>query len=225
MFILRDERGYLGKDDFDKPTIVSSYDKAIAFKTSTASRNFLKHIPAILQKTNWCICDCESEYYNEMFGVEEMEGSLFGDEKALFFSSRPTPIEEKEIDLYNFFTDVINVMSHIDKYITNMYQNEQTVDMKILDIRHYIRDNSHRLGAIQMQRLGYHLQSLERERYQYKSNRLIASMFANDINALKDKDNIVKMNSVLTSKYNPRVLRDEDIEEIMNTKKCNSNIA
>lgn len=128
-------------------------------------------------------------------------------------------MEEEDFDICGFFADVINVMSQLDRFITNMISNEQIADMKILDIRHYLRDNDHRLSAIQMQRLGYYLQSLEKERYGYKSKRLIASMFLNNIDALKDKNNIHKMNEILTSKYRPKVLDDTDIEYIINKKK------
>lgn len=70
-----------------------------------------------------------------------------------------------------------------------------------------------------MQRLGYYLQDLEKECYDYKSKRLIASIFANNIDALKDKNNIDKMNDVVMSKYRPKVLDDTDIEYIINKKK------
>ena len=71
-----------------------------------------------------------------------------------------------------------------------MANNEEIIDMKILDVRHYIRDNNHKLNAIQMQRLGYYLQDLEKERYGYKAKKIIASMFAEDIEAFKNKKSI-----------------------------------
>lgn len=110
-------------------------------------------------------------------------------------------------------------MSQLERFIFNMQSNEQIADMKILDIRHYIRDNEHRLNAIQMQRLGFYLQNLEKERYEYKSKRLIASMFVDNIDALKNAESIEKMYDVVRSKYKPRVLEDEDIDEIINRKK------
>ena len=75
-----------------------------------------------------------------------------------------------------------------------------------------------------MQRLGYYLQDLEKERYDYKSKRIIASMFVN-IDTLKDKNNIEKMKDVLTSKYRPKILDDNDIDYIINKKKEFSFIA
>lgn len=50
-------------------------------------------------------------------------------------------------------------------------------------------------------------------------------MFANNIEALKDKNNIDKMDNVVTSKYRPKVLDDTDIEYIINKKKENAFIA
>lgn len=61
--------------------------------------------------------------------------------------------------------------------------------------------------------------------YDLISPRLIASMFANNIEALKDKNNIDKMDNVVTSKYRPKVLDDTDIEYIINKKKENAFIA
>ena len=110
-------------------------------------------------------------------------------------------------------------MSQLERFVANMTSNEQIADMKILDVRHYIRDNNHRLSAIQMQRLGYYLQELEKERYDYKSKRLIAEIFENNLSALKDKSNIDRMKDIMNSKYHPRVLDDTDIEYIFNKKK------
>ena len=133
--------------------------------------------------------------------------------------------EDEGFDICQFFEGVIHVMSQIDRYIANMVHNEHLTDMKISDIRHYIRDNEHRLNAVQMQRLGYYLQGLEKERYSYKSKRLIAAMFADDIQALKNKNNIGRMQDILTSKYHPRVLSDADIDGIINKKKESASIA
>ena len=133
--------------------------------------------------------------------------------------TKTTALEEDDFDMVGFFENVINVMSQLERFVANMTSNEQIADMKILDVRHYIRDNNHRLSAIQMQRLGYYLQELEKERYDYKSKRLIAEIFENNLSALKDKSNIDKMKDIMNSKYHPRVLDDTDIEYIINKKK------
>ena len=220
MYIITDGKKYLGKDDFNRPTIVSSNEKAVAFKTELAAGNYLKSVPERLRSIRWSICDLDS--YSPCSDI--LAGYPVGIVEKTNISSYLTPMEDENFDICEFFTGVVNVMVHIDKYIANMINNEQRTDMKILDVRHYMRDNDHKLNAIQMQRLGYYLQTLEKERYDYKSKRLIASMFAGDIKALKDKSSVTKMNDILTSKYRPKVLDDVDIEHIINKKKEESKI-
>lgn len=215
MYVLTDYKHFVGKDYRNCPLVVSAREHAATFKTELAAENYMKTMSEMLKLYDWRVIDKDRIVEEESYATEYSADSI----EKNNFSVRTTPIEDDEIDLCGFFTEVINVMAYLDEYISNMIENEQKTDMKILDVRHYMRDNNHRLNAIQMQRLGYYLQSLEKERYEYKSNRLIASMFTEDINALKDKKNIEKMNDVLKSKYRPRILNDTDIEYIINKKK------
>lgn len=208
-YVLTDKNFFIGKDFRGRPTAVTTKGKAYTFKTWVAAENFLSCIPAAIKGYNWEVCDLD----------ERDEDSVMIEIKKFGNPTKTTDLEDESFDICEFFTNVIGVMSQIDRFIANMASNEQIVDMKILDVRHYIRDNNHRLSAIQMQRLGYYLQDLEKERYDYKSKRLIASMFVNNIEALKNKNNIDKMNEVLTSKYRPKILDDTDIEYIINKKK------
>lgn len=208
-YVLTDDNFFIGKDFRERPTAVTAKEKAYTFKTGVSAENFLRCIPDTIKKYNWKVCDLD-EYSDEFMPAEI---------KKFKNPTKVTDLEDENFDICEFFTQTIQVMSQIDRFIANMVSNEQIVDMKILDVRHYIRDNNHRLSAIQMQRLGYYLQDLEKERYNYKSKRLIASMFANSIDALKDKNSIDKMNDVVTSKYRPKVLDDTDIEYIINKKK------
>lgn len=214
-YVLTDGNFYIGRDFRGRPTAVTSKNKVFTFKTGVAADNFLRCIPDNIKSYKWKVCDMDER--NEDIMITEIK--KFGN------PTKTTTLEDENFDICEFFTQTIQVMSQIDRFIANMESNEQITDMKILDVRHYIRDNNHRLSAIQMQRLGYYLQDLEKERYNYKSKRLIASMFANSINALKDKSNIDKMNDVVTSKYRPKVLDDTDIEYIINKKKEISFIA
>lgn len=175
----------------------------------------MKCIPIAIKSYNWEVYDLD----------EGSEDCIMPELKKFGNPTKSTDLEDEDFDICEFFTSIIGIMSQLDRFIANMASNEQIADMKILDVRHYIRDNNHRLSAIQMQRLGYYLQDLEKERYEYKAKRLIASMFANNIDALKDKNNIDKMNDVLTSKYRPKVLDDTDIEYIINKKKDIASIA
>ena len=205
MYIITDGKVFLGKDFKNKAIVISDKKRATEFSSEFAARNFIKNLPVLLKKA-WYIKN------DDGFCTEIEYESQFEFEKV-------TPMEDKDFDICGFFEQVIDVMSNIDLFINNMAEKESVTDMKILDIRHYIRNNNHKLNAIQMQRLGYYLQELEKERYSYKSNRLIASMFSNNLSALKDKSNISKMREVVSSQYKPRVLDDNDIECIINKKK------
>ncbi len=208
-YVLTDNNFFIGKDFKGRPIAVTVKDKAYTFKTGVAADNFLRCLPDSMKQYNWTVCDTDDP--DNDFSIPTIK--KFGN------PTKTTTMEDDNFDICSFFTQTIEIMSQIDRFIANMASNEQIVDMKILDVRHYIRDNNHKLSAIQMQRLGYYLQDLEKERYDYKSKRLIASMFSQNIEALKNKSNIDKMNDVLTSKYRPKVLDDTDIEYIINKKK------
>ncbi len=208
-YVLTDDNIFIGKGFRGCPTAVTEKERAFTFKTKLAADNFLRCIPNVIKGYNWKICNLDER--NDEIMMPEVK--KFGN------PTKTTAIEDENFDIFEFFTTAVQVMSQIDRFIANMVSNEQIVDMKILDVRHYIRDNNHRLSAIQMQRLGYYLQDLEKERYDYKSKRLVASMFADNIEALTDKNNIDKMKDVVTSKYRPKVLDDTDIEYIINKKK------
>lgn len=208
-YVLTDFSVYAGKGFEGMPSAVSTKEKAFTFKTKKEAENYLKNIPKVIKNYRWKIFNLD----------ERIEDNMMPEVKKFGNPTKTTTLEDENFDIFEFFTTAVQVMSQIDRFIANMVSNEQIVDMKILDVRHYIRDNNHKLSAIQMQRLGYYLQDLEKERYNYKSKRLIASMFANSIEALKDKNNIEKMNDVVTSKYRPKVLDDTDIEYIINKKK------
>lgn len=207
MYVLADRNFYMGKDFNGKPTTVTSKQKAIVFKSELAAEKFLDSLPERLKIYQWYI------------RPENDNITILPEIKTFGNHSKVTVLEEEGFDICEFFTKVIDVMAELDRYIANMVSNEEITDMKILDVRHYLRDNEHKLNAIQMQRLGYYLQELEKERYKYKSGRLIASMFVNSITALKDKNSVEKIKDVVTSKYHPRVLDDTDIEHIINKKK------
>jgi len=225
MYLLSDKNFFVGTDINNHPIIVSEKNKAMLFKTEQAARNYLTRLPDVLKINAWHIYNvAEIDDCNDCDDADvcdDCETPENADRVPEYYghSNMPTPFEEEGFDISDFFTDVINKMSHIDKYIMNMESSEHYIDMKILDIRHYIRDNDHRLNAIQMQRLGFYLRELEKERYDCKSNRLIASMFANNINALKDIKCIQKIHSIRNSKYRPKILEDSDIEDIINKKK------
>ncbi|MBR5308522.1 MAG: hypothetical protein IKU43_07110 [Clostridia bacterium] len=212
-YIITDNVHYLGMDYRGRPSVETKSSEAHEFMSWIGAENFLRCLPDAFRRYKWEIVDlrqCEEE---GTVTVDESGKRIFGN------STKTTILEADDFDICNFFDKVITVMSQLDRYIANMKDGEQLTDMKILDVRHYIRNNNHRLNAIQMQRLGYYLQELERKRYGYKSGRLIAEMFASNVEALKDKSCIDKMNDIVNSRYHPRVLEDSDIESIINKKK------
>ncbi len=219
-YILTDNNFFIGKGFRGRPTAVTAKEKAFTFSARISAENFLTCLPGEIKNYNWYVLLCDEDIKEERNNDDMLtEVKKFGN------TTKTTTLEDENFDIREFFTNVVEVMSQLDRFIANMVSNEEIVDMKILDVRHYIRDNNHRLSAIQMQRLGYYLQDLEKERYEYKSKRLIASMFASNIETLKDKNNIDKMDNVVTSKYRPKVLDDTDIEYIINKKKENTFIA
>lgn len=217
MYILTNGEFYLGKDDRGRPSTVTVKEKASVFKTRVAAANYENCLPDMFRRMNWKITEPVDE--SELYDLTDFELRKYGN------TTKTTTLENEDFDICGFFTEVIEVMSQLERFVSNMIDAEQIADMKILDVRHYIRNESHKLNAIQMQRLGYYLQELEKERYAYKSKRLIATMFVGNVEALKDRNNISKMNDIMTSKYRPRVLDDTDIECIINKKKTESFIA
>lgn len=208
-YVLTDFSVYAGKGFGGTPSAVSAMEKAYTFSTKKDAQNYLENLPKPIKNYRWKIFNLD----------ERNDGYMMPEVKKFGNPTKTTSLEDDDFNIGEFFTTAVKVMSQIDRYISNMENNEQIADMKILDVRHYIRDNNHKLNAIQMQRLGYYLQELEKERYDYKSKKLIASMFVNDLEALKNKNNVDKINDILTSKYRPRVLDDTDIEHIINKKK------
>lgn len=225
-YVLTDQQYFIGMDSRGRPTLAMKKKKAHTFKTEDSAKNFLHCIPSTMKQKDWKIYNCNEETTfvpdpspETNAQITKKEIAMMPEMKKFGNPTKKTVLESEGFDLIAFFTQVIEVMSELDRFIANMASDEEITDMKILDIRHYIRDNEHKLSAIQMQRLGYYLQSLEKERYQYKANRLIASTFVNSIDALKNKSNIDKMNNIVNSKYRPKVLDDTDIEYIINKKK------
>ena len=218
MFILTDGEMYVGNDGRNKPTVVNDSSRAMEFKTSAAAKNYLKCIPDCIKGHIWTVVDLDNDLEDIMPQEESEFFPVRGSDRLI------TMMELENFDAYEFFSKVITVMAQIDAYIENMEYKQQTTEMKMLDVRHYMRNEDHKFNAVQMQRLGYYLQDLEKERYKYKSNKLIAAMVANNMDAMKNLNTIKKMNDILTSQYKPRILDDVDIEHIINKKKSEDEV-
>ena len=56
-YVLTDNNFYVGRDFKGRPTIVTSKEKALTFKTVLAADNFLACIPETIKRYNWEACD------------------------------------------------------------------------------------------------------------------------------------------------------------------------
>lgn len=128
-----------------------------------------------------------------------------------------TTLENESFDIINFFKNTVAVLSELEVFVENMRYLESETDLEILDVRHFMRNEDNKLNVIQMQRLGYYLQQLERNRYKYKRDRIVAEVFLKDINRLSNKNYISVVDRITTSEYKPRRLNN--IEYIINLKK------
>lgn len=57
------------------------------------------------------------------------------------------------IGIGNFMKMVVNCISELGNYVDNMRYLEKECDLKILDIRHYLRDEETKLGTVSMSRM------------------------------------------------------------------------
>ena len=131
---------------------------------------------------------------------------------------KETELEKSGLDILKFFSETVNTICQLRDYAKNMDCLEKEYNKKILDVRHYIRDRKTKLNAIQMQRIGYFLQQLERERYECKSNRLIAETFLVDFKRLENIKYIDTIKSIKESEYKPEILTYELLDDIVGRK-------
>ena len=125
-----------------------------------------------------------------------------------------TTLETKvaEDDIPGFMKTIVDCMSEINDYINNMKYFEKECDLRILDLRHFIRDSNTRLGTVAMARIGYLLQDYERKRARYKKNRNCVKLFQMCFSRLKDPNYIFVLNKIDNSEYHYRRLSKEYLE-------------
>ena len=202
---------YIGTDPVtNKPTTVQIVKKAKQFENFEKASNYKECLKNTLKKFNWDIVNIDTGDTSKNADKEE----LLIDE----FTYIPTDLESEDFDVVEFFKNTVKILSQSKQFIKNMECKENECNMKILDIRHYIRDENHKLNAIQMQRLGYCLRDIEKQRYKYKMNKLIALEFIDDMDKLKQPDSIMTIQNLISTPYKPRILSDSEIESIINNK-------
>lgn len=192
---------YLKRDDYGNITVTKSKENALIFNTIEEAKKTIEELPDVFKLQIWKIKDV----------------NLIGDERDIIESIAPIQNElaDKDFDISKFFIDTIGFVSQLKNYAKNMRALVKECDDKILDIRHYKRDERTKLNAIQLQRLEQYEISIERERYKYKSNYIIAEIFLTDLSRLGNKGYIKVVENVKKSEYKPRVLTYEKLDNIV----------
>lgn len=194
---------YIGVNNDNIATCVTSLKKALIFSEEKKAINYRENLKSTLRKFNWSVIKVDMEKDSDDIENPDEE-----------FAYSETELEKSGFDISKFFNETINTISQLRDYANNMGYLEQEDNKKILDVRHYIRDERIKLNAIQMQRIGYFLQQLEKERYEHKSNRMIAEIFLSDLSRLENISYIDEIKNIKESQYNPRVLTYEILDEI-----------
>lgn len=205
MFLLSNGSGYIGIND-NKPTTVSCIKKALAFSEEQKAINYKENLKNTLKKFDWQVVELEDESKDSDSEVEE-------------YIYVQTDLEKSNFDIVEFFSNTIKTISQLRAYSSNMKFLEQEYNKKILDVRHYKRDIKTKLSAIQLQRLEKFEIQLERERYECKSNRIIAEICLTDLNRLENINYIEAIKNVKESEYKPEILTYEMLDEIVGKKR------
>ena len=118
-----------------------------------------------------------------------------------------------DIGIGNFFKMVIECVSDREAYIENMEYLIKEYDLKILDVRHFIRDEDTKLGTVAMSRISYLLQYYERQRAICKRNRNCAKIFQYHVERFKSKKYMKVIDTIMNSKYKYRRLSKTYLED------------
>ena len=209
MYVLSNGHSYIGVSPENVATSVSNIKKALSFSDEKKASNYKDNLKSTLRKFNWEIVkidDVSDETQTEVQSEEE-------------YTYVETELEKAGFDISNFFNNAIETISQLRDYAKNMGILEQEYNKKILDVRHYKRDINTKLSAVQLQRLEQFEIQLERERYECKSNRMIAEIFLTDLKRLENINYVEVVKNIKESEYKPEILTYELLDEIVGKKK------
>lgn len=206
MYLLSNGNSYIGIGSNNTATCVGNIKKALPFTDERKARNYLENIKTTLKKFNWQIIKVEEDV--------EQEREESGEYKYV-----ETQLEKTGFEISEFFNNAIETVSQLRVYADNMKYLEKEYNQKILDVRHYKRDIKTKLSAVQLQRLEQFEIQLERERYECKSNRMIAEIFLTDLNRLENIKYVEVVKNIKESEYKPEILTYELLDEIVGKKK------
>lgn len=209
MYYLYNGHSYIGIDAVNTATSVTNIKKALSFSDERKAINYLDNLKTTLRKFNWQVVKVEDETENIEQNCENVREYIYEE----------TQLEKSGFDISKFFNEAIETVSQMRDYANNMGYLEKEYDKKILDVRHYKRDINTKLSAIQLQRLEQFEILLERERYECKSNRMIAEIFLDDLNRIENVKYLEVVRNIKESEYKPRILTYEFLDEIVGKKK------
>lgn len=185
LYVIKKDKYYV-KVVNNKPTLVSTLDRATTFKAGEAEKYIKNQI-----KKNF-----RSQYIIETVEIKSKQHKV---------NDLPEPEFVK--------TDVVSSLKEVRKSIINQLSDKQHeyfdklqyYDDAILDIRHYIRDESTRLNACQAANVLYRLQRIERKRAEVKCElQRIGQIFDSIDGAI----NVA--NEFHYTPYKPRVIENMD---------------
>ena len=208
MYYLYNGHNYIGVDSDNVATSVSDIAKAYPFPNEKKAENYKNNLRTTLRKFGWRVVKIDEESKKSEEDAETVGEYIYVE----------TELEKSGFDISKFFSEAVKTISQLRDYAQNMEFLEHEYDKKILDARHYKRDKRTKLSAIQLQRLEQFEISLERERYECKSNRIIAEVFLKDLTRLENPEYISVVSNVKDSEYNPKVLTYELLDEIVGKK-------
>lgn len=207
MYLLSDGHNYIGLTNDSAQTTVKNIKQAMSFSDEKKAMNYRDNLKSTLKKFNWQIVKTEETVKDE----EVIDGGIY--------DYIETELEKSGFDISNFFTNTIKTVCQLRNYANNMGFLEQQYNKKILDVRHYKRDINTKLNAIQLQRLEQFEIQLERERYECKSNRMIAEIFLADLKRLENINYVEVVRNVKESEYKPEIYTYEMLDEIVGKRK------
>ena len=219
MYYLYNGHSYISVDSKNVATSVNNIKKALPFADERKASNYRDNLKTTLRKFNWQIIkiDEKAEILEEK--TEENKNIEQNCENDGEYTYVETQLEKSGFDISEFFNDAIRTVSQLRDYATNMGHLEKEYNQKILDVRHYKRDANTKLSAVQLQRLEQFEIQLERERYECKSNRMIAEIFLTDLKRLENINYIEVIKNIKESEYKPEILTYELLDEIVGKKK------
>ena len=209
MYLLSNGHSYIGINSDNVATSVGNINKALTFTEEKRAENYRDNLKSTLRKFNWQIIEIKDDIKTE--DVEDVECDI---PKYV-----ETELEKSDFNISEFFNNAVKTVSQLKDYASNMSFLEQEYNKKILDVRHYKRDIKTKLCAVQLQRLEQFEIQLERERYECKSNRMIAEIFLTDLNRLENIKYVEVIKNIKESEYKPEILTYEMLDEIVGKKK------